>query len=400
MWRATAGGLDGLLGGGGPAGRYAVGRGGRHRALLAVRDAARAARVAYAARGRARDADRPAARLLARRRRARRRADAGAARRRPATTPASWTTRRRQSQMQVILAAGLERAYSADWIGATSETRDATVDDYLAFVARVRRAHRRAGQPDRRLPGRLAGDDLRRAASRGRPHADDRRRADRLPGRRRGHPRLGRGARRSQRRPRLLPLGRRPGRRRAQGRAHAQRLHPDQARERGPQARPAALAPRTTSSHLERHRAFETWFKHVQDIPGAFYLWIVEHLFARQRARQAASSRSAASWSTSARIACPLFLLGGERDHITPPRAGLRARRPRADAGARRHAAHRGGRPPRAVHGLARRCGSTGRRCWPASTSAPRATRTVPRPSAARADATTAPRHPRRSPAP
>ena len=35
----------------------------------------------------------------------------------------------------------------------------------------------------------------------------------------------------------------------------------------------------------QRHRAFENWFKHMQDIPGSFYLWIVEHLFARQRAR-------------------------------------------------------------------------------------------------------------------
>src|SRR5688500_4037506 len=31
--------------------------------------------------------------------------------------------------------------------------------------------------------------------------------------------------------------------------------------------------------HVERYRAFEDWFKHTQDIPGAFYLWLVEHLF-------------------------------------------------------------------------------------------------------------------------
>ena len=31
--------------------------------------------------------------------------------------------------------------------------------------------------------------------------------------------------------------------------------------------------------HVARYRAFEDWFKHTQDIPGAFYLWIVEHLF-------------------------------------------------------------------------------------------------------------------------
>ena len=31
--------------------------------------------------------------------------------------------------------------------------------------------------------------------------------------------------------------------------------------------------------HVARHRAFEDWFKHTQDIPGDFYLWIVERLF-------------------------------------------------------------------------------------------------------------------------
>ena len=28
--------------------------------------------------------------------------------------------------------------------------------------------------------------------------------------------------------------------------------------------------------HVARYREFEDWFKHTQDIPGAFYLWIVE----------------------------------------------------------------------------------------------------------------------------
>jgi poly(3-hydroxybutyrate) depolymerase len=37
------------------------------------------------------------------------------------------------------------------------------------------------------------------------------------------------------------------------------------------------------AEHVTRHRAFEDWFKHTQDIPGAFYLWIVEHLSATTR---------------------------------------------------------------------------------------------------------------------
>ena len=39
-----------------------------------------------------------------------------------------------QSQMQTILAAGLERLYALDWIGVTQETKDATIADYLAEV--------------------------------------------------------------------------------------------------------------------------------------------------------------------------------------------------------------------------------------------------------------------------
>src|SRR5436190_7444732 len=42
-----------------------------------------------------------------------------------------------QSQMRTILAAGLERAYALDWIGATASTKDATIEDYLYVVDRA-----------------------------------------------------------------------------------------------------------------------------------------------------------------------------------------------------------------------------------------------------------------------
>src|SRR5207302_5989519 len=32
-------------------------------------------------------------------------------------------------------------------------------------------------------------------------------------------------------------------------------------------------------AHVARYREFEDWFKHTQDIPGGFYLWIVRNLF-------------------------------------------------------------------------------------------------------------------------
>ena len=42
-----------------------------------------------------------------------------------------------QSQMRTILASGLERAYALDWIGATRETADATIEDYLDVIDRA-----------------------------------------------------------------------------------------------------------------------------------------------------------------------------------------------------------------------------------------------------------------------
>ena len=36
--------------------------------------------------------------------------------------------------MATIVEAGLERAYSLDWIGATAATKDATISDYLDVI--------------------------------------------------------------------------------------------------------------------------------------------------------------------------------------------------------------------------------------------------------------------------
>ncbi|HVL83948.1 MAG TPA: alpha/beta fold hydrolase [Pseudonocardia sp.] len=74
----------------------------------------------------------------------------------------------------------------------------------------------------------------------------------------------------------------------------------------------------TDVAHVERYRVFEDWFKHTQDIPGAFYLWLVEELFSGNRlihGELVVDGRRA----DLADITCPLFLLAGDTDHITPP---------------------------------------------------------------------------------
>jgi poly(3-hydroxybutyrate) depolymerase len=70
-------------------------------------------------------------------------------------------------------------------------------------------------------------------------------------------------------------------------------------------------------AHVARYRTFEAWFKHTQPIPGAFYLWIVEHLF--QNNELIAGTLSIGDDTVDLRrITCPLNLLAGATDHITP----------------------------------------------------------------------------------
>ena len=42
-----------------------------------------------------------------------------------------------QSQMRTIVECGLERAFSLDWVGATKETKDASIEDYMDVVDRA-----------------------------------------------------------------------------------------------------------------------------------------------------------------------------------------------------------------------------------------------------------------------
>jgi poly(3-hydroxyalkanoate) synthetase len=69
---------------------------------------------------------------------------------------------------------------------------------------------------------------------------------------------------------------------------------------------------------LQRYREFEDWFKYTQAIPGRFYLWIVEHLF-RDNTLIAGKLEVRGEHVELARIECPLNLLAGAADHITPP---------------------------------------------------------------------------------
>jgi poly(3-hydroxybutyrate) depolymerase len=222
-----------------------------------------------------------------------------------------------QSQMKVIRAAGLKRAFSLDWIGATPETAGTTVDDYLAFI---RRSIEHIGGPVN-LVGDCQGgwlatiyaalhpEDVHTLTIAGAPidfHAGDAVIYDWVETLAGGKRDLafyrwvverGGGVLRGEHMLNGFILIK-PENEVAKHAQLLSRLHDD--------------------GHMERHRAFETWFKHTQDIAGAFYLWIVEHLFTNNELVRG-ELEIGGEVVDLRRIKCPLYLLAGEKDHITPP---------------------------------------------------------------------------------
>ncbi len=220
-----------------------------------------------------------------------------------------------QSQVRTARAAGLTRLFSLDWVGATAESKNSTVDDYIAVIdqavehlggranlvgdcqggwlatiytaLRPERVHTltiagapidfHAGQPPiAEWVNSLGGNDL--AFYRG------------LVSRAGG----------------VLP-----GKHMLNGFIM---LKPESEVEKNIQL----FSHLDDPEHIARYREFEDWFKHVQDIPGAFYLWIIKHLF-RDNQLVTGQLEVGGKRVDLARISCPLNLLGGATDHITPP---------------------------------------------------------------------------------
>jgi poly(3-hydroxybutyrate) depolymerase len=220
-----------------------------------------------------------------------------------------------QSQMRSILEAGLERAYTLDWIGATASTKDATIDDYLDVIDR---AIDHIGDPVN-LIGDCQGGWLATIYAARRPeHVNTLTIAGAPIDFHSGEPVIhaalsslapdgdlafyrglvsaGRGVLRGEH---ML--------------AGFIAIKPEVEVARQMQL----LANLDDPVHVERYREFEDWFKHTQAIPGAFYLWIVEHLF-RDNELIAGELEVGGERVDLGRIECPLNLLAGAADHITP----------------------------------------------------------------------------------
>jgi len=221
-----------------------------------------------------------------------------------------------QSQMRTIVAAGLERAYALDWIGATAATKDATIDDYMEVIDRVIDhlggrvnligdcqggwlATIYAGHhPERVNTLTIAGAPVDFHAGEPVVHAALKALA---PG---GNLAFFRG---------LVAAG--GGMLRGeQMLASFIAIKPDNEISR----QLHLLNNVNDPAELQRYREFEDWFTYTQAIPGPFYLWIVEHLF-RDNALIAGKLEVRGEHVDLARITCPLNLLAGAADHITPP---------------------------------------------------------------------------------
>ena len=221
-----------------------------------------------------------------------------------------------QSQMRTIVEAGLERAFSLDWVGATQETKDASIEDYMDMVdqaiehcgGRVNLIGDCQGGWLATIYAALHPERVNTLTIAGAPidfHA--------------GEPVIHEVLRR------VAPDG--------DLRFYEALVSMDGGVLAGRHMlsgfiliQPGAEIARQIElllhlddpAHVARYREFEDWFKHTQDVPGAFYLWIVRNLF-RDNSLISGSLRVRGQKVDLARIDMPLNLMAGATDHITPP---------------------------------------------------------------------------------
>lgn len=220
-----------------------------------------------------------------------------------------------QSQIETIQSAGIGTVASLDWVGATYETKDTTVEDYLSVISesidllggRVNLVGDCQGGWLGAIYAAMHPEKVHTLAVAGAP-------IDTMP----GNPQLQQwltllSPSRDIRAHRILVAmhgGIWPGQHQLTG---FKLMEPAGQFERLAQL----LGNAHNDDDLAHYAKFADWFEHTQDISGAFYLWIVEHLFARNELAKR-KLRVAGEKVDLGRIRCPIYLIAGSRDHITP----------------------------------------------------------------------------------
>ena len=217
-----------------------------------------------------------------------------------------------QSQVRTALESGLTRAFVLEWLGATVETRNTSISDYLGSL---QRAVAKIGEPVHLIGDCQGGwlatiyaalhpEDVATLTIGGAPvdfHAGDSAIAD--------------VARTAGMAPFELAVEAR--RRHALRCVPARRLHRPPARD-GDLEAPRARAP-------PRRRRVRRTLSRVPELvrldagaPGVMYLWAVKHLFIGNELVRGTLAIEGRPVRLEA-ITCPVNLIGGTEDHITPP---------------------------------------------------------------------------------
>lgn len=221
-----------------------------------------------------------------------------------------------QSQVQTALEAGCVRVYSMDWIGASEETKDSTIEDYIETIkaaidsigGHVNLVGDCQGGWLATIYAAVHPETVHTLSVAGAPidfHA--------------GEPLIHDWVQV------VSPIGQMDFYR-AAVKANGGVLPGEflltgfklMQPEAEMQRQMALLANIHDKRHVERFRRFEDWFQWTQPIPGGFYLWIVEHLFMRNEMLHG-TLEVGGKHVDLGEIHCPLYLLAGAKDHITPP---------------------------------------------------------------------------------
>ncbi len=70
---------------------------------------------------------------------------------------------------------------------------------------------------------------------------------------------------------------------------------------------------------IRRFLHFENWYEYTQYLPGRFYLEIIKNIFKENNLTKPGSFRLDGRPVDLRNITCPIIILAGKKDHITPP---------------------------------------------------------------------------------
>jgi len=70
---------------------------------------------------------------------------------------------------------------------------------------------------------------------------------------------------------------------------------------------------------LQRFKRFENWYAYTQKMPGRFYLEIIKNIFKENNLTKPGAFSLDGREVNLKNITCPIVILAGKKDHITPP---------------------------------------------------------------------------------